>query len=281
MPDSTPFLPDPVTLTRMLRKTLTPFTHVDWVASTASTNADLLDMARTSSFSRPWLQGAHVQTQGRGRVGRTWQNRPGACLMFSCAFDVSLPPVQLPMLSPLAGVAACTALRAFFSHGRQHALNLKWPNDLLWRGAKLAGILAETTRAQGMRAREHVVVIGMGLNLRDAQALGLMLDRDIADWSQILGEGDAAAANAAQLVSAIAQHWQAGIQRLHTQDADDFARQYAQVDALAGKCVNIVNQGAVVLSGLAKGVNAHGQLLVHAQGEDRAVTVGEVSVRMS
>jgi len=289
-PDSTLF--DPSAMTQSLRLALPTFTHVGWTASTASTNADLLDMNRTSSLARPWLQGAHLQTQGRGRVGRLWQNQPGACLMFSCAFDVSLPPEQLPMLSPMSGVAACMALRTLLAPERQGDLTLKWPNDVQWRDAKLAGILVETARAastlpatavsasaqipaQKTSTHGYVVVMGIGINLRDAQALSLALGRNVADWSQIL-RGHV---NAVQLVTTIVQHWEADIRHLHAQGADDFARQYAPVDALAGKSVSILNQGAVVLSGIAKGVNARGQLLVRTHGKDVAVTVGEVSVR--
>jgi len=271
------FLPDPPALTRMLRLQLPHFTHVDWKADTASTNADLLDLARAGMLARPWLQGAHQQLQGRGRAGRAWQNRPGTCLMFSCAFDVALPPAQLPMLSPLSGMAACEALRALLQPQHRGDLDLKWPNDVQWRGGKLAGILVETTRAGSMQ----VVIMGMGINLIDAPALRLLLDRDVADWSQIAGEDvDAAAVSAVQVVACIARSWQAGITRLQTHGGSDFVRQYAEVDALAGKPVNVLNQGAVVLSGMASGVNAHGQLLVRTHdGGEVAVTVGEVSVR--
>jgi len=270
------FLPDPPTMTRMLRPHLPHFTYVDWKADTASTNLDLLDLARAGTPARPWLQGAHQQLQGRGRAGRAWQNRPGTCLMFSCAFDVSLSPAQLPMLSPLSGMVACEALRTLLQPQHQDGLDLKWPNDVQWRGGKLAGILVETTRVGAMQ----VVIMGMGINLTDAPALRLLLNRDVADWSQIAGEdATAAVANAVQVVTRIAQGWQAGIARLQSHGGSDFVRQYALVDALAGKPVNVLNQGTVALSGTAGGVNALGQLLIRTDAGETAVTVGEVSVR--
>jgi len=276
-------LPDLAAMTQALRLALPHFTHVGWTASTASTNANLLDMARYSDLPRPWLQGTHLQTQGRGRAGRAWQNQAGACLMFSCAFDVSLVPAQLPMLSPLSGMAACQALRTCLQPEHRPDLNAKWPNDVQWRGAKLAGILVETTRARASPSPEHhVVILGIGINLREAPALSLALGRNVADWSQIAQvDAKAAATDAVQRVASIAWHWQTGIQHLQTQGPDDFAQRYAEVDALAGQAVNILNQGAVVLSGIARGVNAQGQLLVRTDGRDVAVTVGEVSVRPS
>src|SRR3546814_19071195 len=90
---------------------------------------------RTSQLrlDRPWLLGAHLQEKGRGRAGRTWQNRAGANLMFSCAFDVFLSPKLLPALSPLAGIAACEALRELLPPAPRQHLTLKWPNDLPWK----------------------------------------------------------------------------------------------------------------------------------------------------
>src|SRR5690606_35220341 len=108
-----PFLPDPETLQAGLRASLPRFKQVSWVEQTDSTNADLMTMARSAQgpLARPWLHGAHLQNRGRGRAGRSWQNRRGANLMFSCAFDLFLPAYRLAALSPLVGMAACEALR--------------------------------------------------------------------------------------------------------------------------------------------------------------------------
>src|SRR3546814_19686567 len=96
-----------------LSSTMPHFKQIQWLEKTESTNADLLTMARADHGpqARPWLVGAHLQEHGRGRAGRRWQNRPGANLMFSCAFDVFITQQQLATLSPLAGLAPCEALR--------------------------------------------------------------------------------------------------------------------------------------------------------------------------
>jgi len=239
-------LPAPDALTRTLGATLAHFSYVDWQAQTSSTNLDLRTRAaQPQALARPWLQGAHWQTQGRGRVGRVWQNRPGDCLMFSCAFDVALAAQDLPMLSPLSGLGACRALRALLPGARQHDIQLKWPNDVLWRGAKLAGILVETTRVR----EQTIVIMGIGFNLRDAPAISAALERDVADWSQIV-QGDAASAaiGVERIVAEIAQAWQTDVAQLpHARDT--FPQYYATVDALAGRTVNILDQGVLTLSG--------------------------------
>ncbi len=202
-----PELPSPDYMTAALRARLmggscAPFGRVDWVACTGSTNADLLARARErgdrgqedraptvphatvarTDAPKPWLLGAHLQEAGRGRAGRAWQNRPGAALMFSCAFDTVLPPSSLPVLSPLAGPAACETLRAIAAPIGER-LCIKWPNDVQWGEAKLAGVLVETTRNPAGGRGGHTVVIGMGMNLRDGDALSHALKRQVADWA--------------------------------------------------------------------------------------------------
>ncbi|OZI72142.1 biotin--[acetyl-CoA-carboxylase] ligase [Bordetella genomosp. 12] len=265
-------LPAPDALQHALGARLPGFTHVQWVASTGSTNADLLARARQHRDAKPWLLGAHLQEAGRGRAGRAWKNRSGATLMFSCAFDVRLPPAQLPAISPLAGLAACEALRRLSGHP---GVCVKWPNDVQWHDAKLAGVLAETTRNPD--GDGHTVVIGMGLNLRDAETLSANLDRAIADWSQV--EGHTRAHEAADIVQAAALAWQQAVADLEQHGFAAFVDRYAQGDALAGRMVNVIDRGEVLYSGQAAGVDAYGRLQVQCASGLVAVTAGEISVR--
>jgi BirA family biotin operon repressor/biotin-[acetyl-CoA-carboxylase] ligase len=145
------------------------------VAETGSTNADLLALAGQGLEEGVWLR-AERQTSGRGRQGRAWASEPGN---FYGSTLVRLRPSDppAPTLALVAGVAVEEALathlysraggslelqgathEALGSHLRgSTGLLLKWPNDLLLAGAKLAGILLE-------RAGD-AVVIGVGVNL--------------------------------------------------------------------------------------------------------------------
>ncbi|AEC21795.1 putative biotin protein ligase [Pusillimonas sp. T7-7] len=279
-----PHLPDPEHMMSQVAAALPYFRQVRWVQSTHSTNADLLAMARAESgpLARPWLLGAHLQERGRGRAGRNWQNRPGANLMFSCAFDVFLPPQELPTLSPLAGLAACEALRELIGPDRRDHLVMKWPNDLQWQSAKLAGILVEVTRAGTARMSpdHYVAIIGMGLNLDDARALSTSLNRKVADWSEIAAK-DSSAANtsAASLVARVAQSWYDCLNHVTAQGLGFLPERYAKVDALLGQHINILDDGRILQAGIACGVNRLGQLLLRGPQGEQVVTVGEVSVR--
>lgn len=112
------------------------------------------------------------QTSGRGRLGRVWQSPPGAGLYMSV---VHLPPAPLlaSALTMGAGLALSDSVGAM---GPVDGLALKWPNDILVRGAKLAGILVET---RGLDAAQPHYVVGIGLNVAQ-QSFPAELERERA-----------------------------------------------------------------------------------------------------
>jgi len=267
-------LPAPEALARELSARLDGFQDIAWTASTGSTNANLLARARAGAGS--WLQGTHLQQTGRGRAGRTWQNRVGAALMFSCAFPVRMPAGRLPALSPLAGLAACEALRLLA--GGAGGLCVKWPNDVQWHDAKLAGVLVESTRDPHVPGG-YTVVIGMGLNLRDADTLSQALGRAVADWSCVIEQSGSRPVGAADIVCAVAAAWREAVRELESSGFGAFGRRFDAVDALAGRAVNVVDQGTVLFSGTARGLDDQGRLQLQTAQGLVPVSVGEVSIR--
>lgn len=277
-------LPMPERMQSLLQQGLPEFRSIEWVGRTTSTNADLLQRARgeAGALARPWLLGAHLQERGRGRAGRSWQNRSGANLMFSCAFDVFLPPARLATLSPFAGVVAIEALRGLVTASSRPLLTMKWPNDLQWRFAKLAGILVEATRAGTARlaADHHVAILGIGINLDDARALSTSLNRRIADWSEV-ARADSAAARVRpeQMVMRIARAWYENLSAISSQGFEGLPERYAAVDGLLGQSIDIRDNERIICTGNAVGVNEAGQLLLRNSGGQHAISVGEVSAR--
>jgi BirA family transcriptional regulator, biotin operon repressor / biotin---[acetyl-CoA-carboxylase] ligase len=128
-------------------------THeVRWFDSLDSTNRYLLDEARRGA-SEGLVAVANYQTAGRGRRDRSWVAPPGASLLVSVLLRPSLPPERTPLVSMACGVALADAVARVcgFTPG------LKWPNDLVVRDRKLAGILTE--------ADGDAVVVGAGVNV--------------------------------------------------------------------------------------------------------------------
>ncbi len=103
---------------------------------------------------------AEAQTAGRGRRGRSWASPPRKNLYFSVVLRPELPPLRAPELTLVASVAVCEALRqAGVSAG------IKWPNDILASGKKIAGILNELA-AEPDRVSWVVVGVGVNVNVR-------------------------------------------------------------------------------------------------------------------
>jgi len=123
-----------------------------------STNAEAFARARAGERGPLWIT-ARRQTAGRGRRGRAWVSEPGN-LYASLLLTDPAPPPRAAELSLVAALAVHDALaeRAAILGPR---LKLKWPNDVLCDGAKLAGILVE---GEGLPGRPLAVVIGIGVN---------------------------------------------------------------------------------------------------------------------
>ena len=145
----------------------TRFGPIRRFAEIDSTNRYLLDQARAGA-AEGVVAVADYQSAGRGRLGRRWEAPPGSNLLASVLLRPALAADELHLCTvavALAAVAAC-------ERGAGVAAELKWPNDLMVGGRKLAGILAEALpRGPGGR-RATVVVVGLGLNVRWPPPLG-------------------------------------------------------------------------------------------------------------
>lgn len=151
---------------RALRAALTSgdapaWRQVDVVAETGSTNADLAGRARLGEAGGAVLVADH-QTSGRGRRDRTWTAPPRSSLAVSVLLRppvATVPVERWTWLPLLAGVAVVEAVRRV----AEVEATLKWPNDVLVDGAKLAGLLAEVVSTPA-----PAVVLGCGLNVSQA-----------------------------------------------------------------------------------------------------------------
>jgi BirA family biotin operon repressor/biotin-[acetyl-CoA-carboxylase] ligase len=140
----------------------TRFTDVRWVAETGSTNADLLEAARSGAPDGLVLVADH-QSAGRGRLDRSWVAPPGSSLLVSVLLRPQMAATSVFLLPAAAGVASVEAC----SEVAGLRTGLKWPNDLVVLGGqladrKLSGVLAESLLTDG---RIDAVVVGMGLNV--------------------------------------------------------------------------------------------------------------------
>lgn len=128
------------------------------LATTSSTNDEAKRGAKEgAAHGTIWV--AEEQTAGRGRQGRTWTSPAGESLLFSVLARVELPPSQLPRIPLLAGLAVRDAAARAAPAAE---VRIKWPNDVLVGGRKLAGVLVEAVTSG---SRVDAVVVGIGVNV--------------------------------------------------------------------------------------------------------------------
>jgi BirA family biotin operon repressor/biotin-[acetyl-CoA-carboxylase] ligase len=237
---------------------------VEVVPETGSTNADLL--ARAPRLAAPLLLIAEHQTAGRGRAGRSWLSSSENSLTFSLAWKFDGGPQRLSGLPLAVGVALGDALDAL---GVQ--VQLKWPNDVLKDGAKLAGILVE---AQSAPDGGTWAVIGIGLNLIMPDEVEARLGRSAAGapWLARMERDVLMAA----LLDALAD----GLRLFARQGFAAFSGRWNLRHAWQGRHVVILDHGQVLQEGLAAGVDDSGLLLLDTAQGRIPVLAGDVSLRM-
>lgn len=131
-----------------------------------STNTECLDHARAGDPGRLWIT-AERQLAGRGRRGRQWVSEAGNLYASLLLIEPAHDAAALSTLPLVVAVAVHRALAAELAAASAEKLSIKWPNDLLLDGAKVAGILLESEPlSDGRRA----VVIGCGVNIAHAPA---------------------------------------------------------------------------------------------------------------
>ena len=236
---------------------------VEVVAQTGSTNADLL--ARAPALSAPLLLAAEHQSAGRGRAGRSWLSAPGHSLTFSLAWRFDGGPARLTGLPLAVGAVLAETLARL---GQPVAL--KWPNDLLKDGDKLAGILVET--AQGGDGATWAV-IGIGMNLAMPDELEARIGRTVAavPW---LARMDRDA-----LLAALLDGLAGALREFDARGFAAFSARWNLLHAYQGEPVVILDRGEVVHEGLAAGVDDSGRLLLDTTQGRIAVLAGDVSLR--
>ena len=211
---------------------------------------------------------AETQSAGRGRRGRAWLSPPGLNLYLSCLKRFDGGFATLSGLSLAVGVIL---LRALESLGIAEA-GLKWPNDALARGGKLAGILVELS---GEYQGPCAAVIGIGLNLRLTDALREQAGQPACDLATLAG-GEPPERNdvAAALITALAE----GLTQFEREGFAGFVADYAARDLLLDAPLRV--QGAQgVLEGIGAGVDERGALLVNAADGLHRIDSADVSVR--
>jgi BirA family biotin operon repressor/biotin-[acetyl-CoA-carboxylase] ligase len=245
--------------------------------SLASTSDHLLGLEPPVAPGRARVCLTEFQTGGRGRRGRRWVAAFGESLCLSLAWSFAASPTQLGTLGMVAGVGVWRALRAA---GCTDAA-LKWPNDVVIGGRKLAGILIDV-RGEAGGPLQAVVGVGVNHRLSPATRAGVAAARDPALQADSLSPADLHGCGVAIDRNALAACLIGElIDTLLTFDAQGFGALvdvWREADYLHGQPVT-VHTDSGVLAGVARGIAADGRLQVTTDRGIMHVLTGDVSVR--
>ncbi len=229
-----------------------------------STNTYLLGLPAAAPGNSLAALAGH-QTHGRGRRQREWLSSPGSSFCLSVAYTFREPPANLPALTLALGVSVSNQLRAL---GATEAM-LKWPNDIVARGAKLGGILAE---AQHRGGRDVSVVAGLGLNVALPPEIEQAAASDWATGPVDLQSLVAPLPEPAVLAAAMIHALHDAMRDFEANGFGETLAAWRRVDWLLGKDIE-VDDGDGVITGRAAGADADGALLVDtADGRTRIIS---------
>lgn len=210
---------------------------------------------------------ADRQTAGRGRRGRAWESPGGSCIYMSILLRPDLAPEKAPMLTL---VMACSAAEGIMDCA-DVKVQIKWPNDIIVNGKKLAGILTEmSTQVDYI----NHVTIGVGINVNLQRFPG-----KIQNATSLLSE-TGTRIKRAPVIAAVMKHFEENYKIfMQTEDMSGLMEKYSSLLVNQGREVLILEKDAEYKA-YAEGINQKGELVVRREdGTVENICAGEVSVR--
>lgn len=230
-------------------------------ASLGSTNDEALRRAMEGAPEGVVVL-ADVQTAGRGRQGRAWNDVPGASLAFSVLLK---PSLSLPRLPLLALAMACSVAEAAEAvTGRKHSV--KWPNDVLFEGRKVCGILAESRSGSDGRP---VLVIGTGVNVNHRLE---DFPQEFRQRATSIREAGGEYLNPESVLTAVLERFERYVTLARDRGAD--ALRDAVIDRLPAPGTTVaVRRGDDRVEGVVEGITETGALRFRERGHDEAIVL--------
>ena len=226
----------------------------------------------------PFASFAEQQTQGKGRRGKQWLMSPHSNIAMSLSWSFVISHIRLHLL-PLS---IAMAIVATLEHLGLKYVQVKWPNDVLVQGKKIAGILIET---QPVNETEIAVVIGVGLNYK-MPADTIMVERTGSETLSVITDIDreiimqsGKKTDRAKVAVLLLQNIIEVLQVYQSEPGFYLEKFRSYYDYCKEKSVEIILDNQEVLTGIAQGINNDAELLVLIDGEQHVFNSAEVSVK--
>ena len=247
-----------------------PALDVEVVDQIGSTSTELLRRSQRKDIHGTVLA-AEWQTAGRGRRGKPWAAVAGGSLTFSLGWQFEQGAGFLAGLSLAVGVSVVRALEAEGLAG----VELKWPNDLIYKHLKVGGILVELN---GDALGPSVVVVGVGLNVRLPAEIRRDIEQPVSDLTTVAGRG-APAIDRNHLLARVSLELASTLDAYARAGFPPFAAEWQRRHAYQGKPVKLLLPDGASVKGTVAGVDSTGALVL-ADGPRRArFLAGEISLR--
>jgi BirA family biotin operon repressor/biotin-[acetyl-CoA-carboxylase] ligase len=210
---------------------------------------------------------AERQTVGRGRAGRPWYSSVGGALTFSMLWRFAAGASALGGASLAVAVAVIRALMVLGISGAQ----VKWPNDIVHSGCKLAGILIEL---RGDALGPTDAVIGIGMNVAVPLHAREDIDQPVIDLDALAG-----AVDRNRLLAAILRELHAVLTQFEVRGFESLRDEWIAHHAYQNREVEVASPGGRRVVGMVRGIGAAGELILEAGGTRHIFLSGEVRLR--
>jgi BirA family transcriptional regulator, biotin operon repressor / biotin---[acetyl-CoA-carboxylase] ligase len=241
--------------------------HLEVLDEVVSTNTYLMKAAANGAPHASCVV-AHIQTNGRGRRGRTWISHLGASLTFSLLWRFDCGAAALSGLSLAIGVGLIRALNELGITSAQ----LKWPNDVLVQNKKLAGILIDL---QGDLDGPSAAVIGVGINVNLPEHIKKNIDQPAIDLNHISVED----INQNQLLGTVLKHFANVLRQFEQSGFIGIKDEWLQYHAYHQQAVRLLMPDGRDIEGQVTDVADDGILLVNTAYGVQRFSAGEISLR--
>jgi BirA family transcriptional regulator, biotin operon repressor / biotin---[acetyl-CoA-carboxylase] ligase len=239
------------------------YIHFDTLDSTntwTKKNAATLDQNQLTCVT------AQEQTAGRGRFYRKWISPRGQNIYATLYFCL---PKESPYLINLGQILSLSCIAVLKKNG--FTPQIKWPNDILLDGKKVAGILCETVSFEDRIG----IVLGMGINVNMTNELLNTIDQPATSLSQLSGQ----TWTLEQLIEPVLKQFLSDLETLQSQGFEPFRLPYEELLAFKGQSITC-NDGIKTVKGICHSINSDGRLnLLMPDGQITTLSAGELKLK--
>lgn len=228
--------------------------------SVDSTNLRALELAN-GGFDKPAVIAADLQTNGRGRQGKSFYSPAGTGLYLSVLIHPNLPLGSVVTVTSAAAVAVSRAIEALTPLKPQ----IKWVNDIYLDGRKACGILTQSVSQNGLAKS---IVVGVGINISTDS-----FPDEIKDSAASLNFEIEREALAAEIADNIFEYARNPFERRYMDE-------YKKRSCVIGRKIVYYENGAAH-SAAAVGIDENGGLIVESDGKEKILTSGEITLRLA